>query len=252
MWWLLALALHHPSLHDFLSASDAPAQAVYESYADSFFAGAPANDNHTISHDSQRELVLYPQKSMPNQLPNFTRFASLRKLMITGAATDALRPVCGLSAFIALAARVHADHHAFAARTLFELAPRLGSALALSLSHDSQIELVLYPQKSMRDQLSNVTSFAYLRKSMITGAAADVRRPASGSSVAQTTSVYAPNHHAADVLRPASGSSVAQTTSVYAPNHHALQGDSVPPADSSTATTPSIYQDISAYQPQPA
>ena len=49
MWWLLALALPHPSLHDFLSASDAPAQAVYESYADSFFAGAPANDNHSIS-----------------------------------------------------------------------------------------------------------------------------------------------------------------------------------------------------------
>lgn len=45
MWWLLALALHHPSLHDFLSASDAPAQAVYESYADSLFA-APANDNN--------------------------------------------------------------------------------------------------------------------------------------------------------------------------------------------------------------
>ena len=69
-----------------------------------------------------------------------------------------------MSAFIALTARVHADHHAFAARTLFELAPRLGSALALSLSHDSQIELVLYPQKSMRDQLSNVTIFACLRK----------------------------------------------------------------------------------------
>eukprot|EP00964_Phaeocystis_antarctica_P140111 scaffold104903_cov34-Phaeocystis_antarctica.AAC.1 len=25
----------------------------------------------SILHDSQRELVLYPQKSMPNQLPNF-------------------------------------------------------------------------------------------------------------------------------------------------------------------------------------
>ena len=54
MWWLLALALHHPSLNGFLSANDAPAQAVYaqavyESYADSFFAGAPANDNHSIS-----------------------------------------------------------------------------------------------------------------------------------------------------------------------------------------------------------
>ena len=59
---------------------------------------------------------------------------------------------------------MHADHHAFAARTLFELAPRLGSALALPPSHDSQMELVLYPQKSMRDQLSNVTIFACLRK----------------------------------------------------------------------------------------
>ena len=113
----------------------------------------------SISHDSQRELVLYPQKSMPNQLPNFTRFASLRKLMITGAAS-------------------------------------LGSTLALSLSHDSQIELVLYPQKSMRDQLSNVTSFAYLRKAMINGRAADVLRPASGlSNFLLSTSVYA-GHHA--------------------------------------------------------
>ena len=237
----------------------------------------------SISHDSQRELVLYPQKSMPNQLPNFTRFASLRKLMITGAATDVLRPVCGLSAFIALAARVDADHHAFAARTLFELAPRLGSALALSLSHDSQIELVLYPQKSMRDQLSNVTSFAYLRKAMITGAAADVRRPASGlSNFLLSTSVYADLHalaarilfielapqrvHALDHHALAARSLVTELAAqrvnaldhhalaarivsvelaprVLHANHHALQGDSVPPADSSTATTPSIYQD---------
>ena len=87
---------------------------------------------------------------------------------------------------------MHADHHAFAARTLFELAPRLGSALAL---FHSQIELVLYPQKSMRDQLSNVTSFAYLRKFMITGAAADVLRPASVlSDFLLSTSVYADRH----------------------------------------------------------
>ena len=31
----------------------------------------------------------------------------------------------------------------------------------MSISHDSQRELVLYPQKSMTDQLINVTSLAY-------------------------------------------------------------------------------------------
>ena len=40
----------------------------------------------------------------------------------------------------------------------------LGSSLALTPSHDSQIELVLYSQKSMRNQLSNVNRLAYLRK----------------------------------------------------------------------------------------
>ena len=155
------------------------------------------------SHDSQIELVLYPQKSMRNQLSNVTSLAYLRKLMITGAAADVLRPP----------------------------------------SHDSQIELVLYPQKSMHNQLSNVTRLAYLRKLMITGAAADVLRPASVlSDFFASQRVHAFDHHA---LAARLFIELASQR-VHALDHHALlQGDSVPPADSSTATTTSTSQDTS-------
>ena len=112
-----------------------------------------------------------------------------------------------------------------------------------SPSHDSQIELVLYPQKSMRNQLSNVTSLAYLRKLMITGAAADVLRPASVlSDFFASQRVNAFDHHA---LAARLFIELASQR-VHALDHHALlQGDSVPPADSSTATTTSTSQDTS-------
>ena len=98
---------------------------------------------------------------------------------------------------------------------------------------------------------------------MITGAAADVLRPASGlSNFLLSTSVYADRHalaarilfielapqrvHALDHHALAARILFVELAPrVLHANHHALQGDSIPPADSSTATTPSISQDIS-------
>ena len=145
MWCWLALAAAHASPHGILTESNAPAQAVYEeSYADSLsLVVALANDNNN-------DPALY---GLSNELP----YVSPDLLVVSTS---------------------NKNNNYMDSSVCSNSSTSLGSSLALSSSHDSQIEIVLYPQKSMRSQLSNITSFDYLRKLMTTGAAADVLRPA--------------------------------------------------------------------------